>query len=1112
MARRCANCSGELSTTAKFCPQCAHPVVSVPGGQARSASPDAYTPKHLAEKILTSRAALEGERKQVTVLFADLKGSMELLADRDPEEARKLLDPVLERMMEAVHHYEGTVNQVMGDGIMALFGAPLAHEDHAVRACYAALRMQESVRQYAEGVRREEGVSIQIRVGVNSGDVVVRSIGSDLRVDYTAVGQTTHLAARMEQLAAPGSIVVAPETLRHAEGYVAVKPLGPVKVKGLSEPVEVYEVTSAGAVRTRLERAAARGFTPFVGRDTELEQLRGALERAGAGHGQVVAVVGEPGVGKSRLFYEFVHSHRFLRSKADMPPSTSGDWLLVESGSVSYGTATPYLPVIDLLKAYFQIDARDDGRTIREKVTAKLLTLDETLRPLSPALLALLDVPVEDRDWQAFDPAERRRHTHEAIKRLLLRESQREPLCLVFEDLHWIDAETQAVLDGLVESLPAARLLLLTNYRPEYRHPWGSKTYYSQARIDPLPEASATELLAALLGADPSIRPLTPLLIERTEGNPFFLEESVRTLVETGMLTGDPGRYGLARPLGSIQVPATVQAVLAARIDRLPSEAKSLLQSASVVGKDVPFAHLRAIAELPEEALRADLAHLQAAEFLYETSLFPDLEYTFKHALTHEVAYSTVLHKRRRALHARIVEAIETLYPDRLGEHVERLAQHALRGEVWPKAVAYLRQAAAKAVARSANREAVSCLEQALGALPHLPPSPETREQAIDLRLELQVPLLSVGEIERLLDYLREAEPLAEALGDLPRMGWVAAYKAYGLIVTGGRPAEAAASGEQALAIARTVGDLGLEVLASYRLGQAYRGLGEYPRAIAAFKRNVDALVGDLQTERVGTPGLPAVTCRAYMGWCLADLGEFAAAMAVAEEAVRMAEAAEDRYGLAFSQSRVGLIHLRQGDPERALPWLERSLDGSRRFNFEIQSLMAAGPLGEARAACGATGEAFALLEQAAEQAASIKFVAVLPGILRALGEGYLLAGRLAEAQHSAERMLQLTLAAGQRHGEADALRILGEVHARANPAEAGQAEASYRDALAIAEQIGTRPLAARCHLGLGRLYRAIGQSESAQHHLATAATMFRDMNMRSWLTQAQAAMDEGSR
>jgi class 3 adenylate cyclase len=401
-------------------------------------SPQSYTPKHLAEKILTSKTALEGERKQVTVLFADLKGSMELLADRDPEETRKLLDPVLERMMEAVHRYEGTVNQVMGDGIMALFGAPLAHEDHAVRACYAALRMQESVKQYAEAVRRTEGVLVQIRVGLNSGEVVVRSIGSDLHMDYTAVGQTTHLAGRMEQMAAPGSIVLTADVLRLAEGYIGVKPLGPMSVKGLGVAIEVYEATGAGPVRARLQAAAARGLTRFVGRDHEMKQLRQALGRAASGHGQVVAIVGEPGVGKSWLVWEVTHSHR------------SAGWLVVQASSVSYGQATPYLPVIDLLKAYFQIEARDDPRRMREKVMGKLLALDPSLEPSLAAFLALLDVPLEDGLWAALDPPQRRQRTLEAIKRLLLREAQVQPLLLVFEDLHWIDSETQALLDSLI--------------------------------------------------------------------------------------------------------------------------------------------------------------------------------------------------------------------------------------------------------------------------------------------------------------------------------------------------------------------------------------------------------------------------------------------------------------------------------------------------------------------------------------------------------------------------------------------------------------------------------------------------------------------------------------
>src|SRR6185369_1322321 len=675
LARTCPNCGTQLSATAKFCPECARPVAADVVKQPRFASPETYTPKHLAEKILTSKSALEGERKQVTVLFADMKGSMELLADRDPEEARKLLDPVIEHMMEAVHRYEGTVSNLMGDGIMALFGAPLSHEDHAVRACYAALRMQESVNRYTDRVRRTEGVPIQIRVGLNSGEVVVGAIGNDLKMDYTAIGQTVHLASRMEQMAKPNSIMMTADALRLAEGYVQVKPLGPVAVKGMSDPVEVYEVTGAGAARSRLQAAAARGLTRFVGRDAETEQLRKALEQARADHGQVVGVVGEPGLGKSRLFFEFIHSHR-----------TQG-WLILESGSVSYGKATPYLPVIDLLKAYFKIQDRDDQREIREKVTGKLLTLDKSLEFTLPAFFALLDVPVDDPAWQALDPSQRRQQTLGAVKWLLLRESQVQPLILLFEDLHWVDSETQAMLESLVESLPTSRLLLLVNYRPEYQHGWGSKTYYSQLRLDPLRPESAGEILNSVLGNDHGLQSLKQLLIERTEGNPFFLEESVRTLVETKVLAGERGNYHLEKKVESTQVPATVQAVLAARIDRLPPQEKQLLQSAAVIGKDVPFSLLQAITELSDEELRRGLTHLQAAEFLYETSLFPDLEYTFKHALTHEVAYGSLLHERQRALHARIVDAIEALYPERLTEQVERLAHHALWGELWEKAV-----------------------------------------------------------------------------------------------------------------------------------------------------------------------------------------------------------------------------------------------------------------------------------------------------------------------------------------------------------------------------------------------------------------------------------------
>jgi predicted ATPase len=562
-----------------------------------------------------------------------------------------------------------------------------------------------------------------------------------------------------------------------------------------------------------VQAAAARGLTRIVGRQTELATLMDALARAGAGHGQVVALVGEAGVGKSRLVYECVHAHH-----------THG-WLVLESASVSYGKATPYFPVIDLLKRYGHIEERDDPRTIRAKVTGRVLTLEAALQDAIPALLVLLEALPDDSPFRQLDPLQRRQRTLEALTQVLLRESQQRPVLLVFEDLHRIDAETQALLDRLVDSLPTARLLLLVNYRPEYQHGWGSKTSYTQLRLDPLPPASAEALLEVLLGNDPSLQPLTQLLIARTEGNPLFLEESVRTLVETGVLAGTPGAYRLAQALPTIQVPATVQAVLAARIDRLPREAKHLLQTAAVIGHEVPLALLHAIAERAEEALHRSLAQLQGAEFLYETCLFPKREYTFKHAFTHEVACGSLLQERRRTLHARIVETLEELYADRLTEQVDRLAHHALRGEMW-----------AKAMAHSAYREAVMYLEQALSALQHLPARPDTQAQTIDLRLDLRSALFPLGELGRILVCLQDAAALAETLGDQPRLGWVSAFL-LAHFAFAGDPDRALASGQRALAIAAALGDIGLTVVAQLYLGHAYRCLGDYRRAVECFQR-----------------------------------------------------------------------------------------------------------------------------------------------------------------------------------------------------------------------------------------------------------------------------------
>ena len=1013
LAARCANCGTQLPAGAKFCFECATPV-SAAGSAPRFASPEAYTPKHLAERILTSKAALEGERKQVTVLFADLKGSMELLADRDPEDARKILDPVLELMMEAVHRYEGTVNQVMGDGIMALFGAPLAHEEHAVRACYAALRIQDSVKKYAEGIRRSHGAVLKVRVGVNSGEVVVRTIRSDLRMDYTAVGESTHLAARMEQIADPGAIVITPETLALAEGYIQVKSLGPVPVKGLVDPVEVYEVMGSGPARTRLQAAARRGLTRFVGRDAEMDQLRRAHQLAGRGRGQVVAIVAEAGVGKSRLVYELVRSERLH------------GWLTLEGASVSYGTATSYLPVIALLKGYFQIQDRDDQGEIREKVTGKLLTLDHALEPTLPALLALLDVPLDDASWNTLDPVQRRQRTLDAVKRLLLREAREQPLLLIFEDLHWIDGETQAFLDSLVESLPTARVLLLVNYRPEYQHCWGGKTFYRQLRIDPLPPQSADDLLAALLGTDAALEPLKRLLIERTEANPFFLEESVRALIETGALAGERGASRLTRPVEQLTIPVTVQAILAARIDSLAPEAKQLLQAAAVIGKDVPMPLLLAIADSPEDKVRAELPRLQAAEFLYETHLFPDLEYTFKHALTHDVAYHGLLKERRRELHARIAEAIEQLSTERIAEQAERLAHHALRGELWEKAVAHLRRAGLRAMARAANREAISHLEQALAALCRLPEIRETIELTIDIHLDLRNAFQPLGDRVRMGDHLDEAEVLARRLGDQQRLARIVTFMVIQCLRAGNYD-EAVSFGQEALSISRTVGDRPTEIVATSCLGMTHAARGEFSDAVTLLERNI-ALEGDLRYERFGTPGVQS----ALSGACLADvlsaLGRFNEAIGHAEAAVQIAEAADHPFTLFDALFGLGLAHSRRGDLQRATRViLERCLDVCRKWEVVVGTPVVAATLGAAYAFASRADEALPLIAGAVEEDRGRPMHRWPALILLCAGMTYLSAGRIGEAASHTQEALALTrrLRAGQARPTRSVSRVM---------------------------------------------------------------------------------------
>src|SRR5881296_4402295 len=803
---------------------------------------------------------VQWDRRHVAMLRADI-------VTADVVTAVPYAGSVLETLVEKVRIFGGQIEEMSPTGLLAVFGLEPV-EDAPRRAAHAALAIQK----IAVHARRGSPEFLYVRVGLHASEVLVARVGSAARVDHDAKREAcTQLEAFMRSAEA-GTVLVSEATRPFLERRFVVSPFA------AEDGAAGRAYRLAGLGRTGL--GLGEQLTPLVARDRELEQLALALEHVRKGHGQVIGVVGEAGVGKSRLFWEFIEAHR------------SRDSLILVSSAASYGKATPYLPVIDLLKAYFQIEPRDDVSKIRERVTEKVLSLEGALaRTLSP-VLALLDVPVDDAQWQVLDPAQQQRRTLEAVKLLLLEESRLRSVTVLFEDLHWIDSKTQAVLETLMESVPSHRVLLLVSYRPEYQHIWSGKSYFAQLRLDPLSPENAHALLDSLLGREVATAAVKAVLIERTGGNPFFLEESVRAAVETRALVGDRGDYRRGRSAGEIRVPATVQAVLAARIDRLSPEGKALLQTAAVIGKDVPFALLKVVADLAEEALHAGLIRLQGSEFLYETKVIPEREFAFKHALSHEVAYAGLLQDRRRALHARIMAAIEQLHANRLTEQVDRLAHHALQGEVWDKAAAYGHQAGEKAAAHSAYRMAVARFEQALEALTHLPETSETIEQGIDLRVDLRNSLYTLGEHRRVFDYLCEAEILAKRIGDQRREGWISAYKASHFWLSG-EPDRVVEPGHHALAVAQACGDFGLQVAANFRLGIAYLSLGDYPRARDCFQSNVESIQGELIRERFGEAYLPSVQSRIWLVHVLAARGEFAEGIARGEEAVRIAETVE---------------------------------------------------------------------------------------------------------------------------------------------------------------------------------------------------------------------------
>jgi class 3 adenylate cyclase/tetratricopeptide (TPR) repeat protein len=1087
----CRSCAVANAPTSKFCRKCGARLI---GDAAPAQSADSLASnKSVAITVLAEPESLpEGERKTVTALFADLKGSMELMENLDPEEARAIVDPALRVMIDAVHRYDGYIVQSTGDGVFALFGAPVAHEDHPQRALYAALRMQEELKRYSDRLRVEGKLPLQARVGVNTGEVVVRSITTgEGHAEYTPIGHSTGLAARMQALAPIGSIAATQQTQKLCEGYFTFKPLGPTTVKGVSEPVSVFEVTGLGPLRTRLQVAARRGLTRFVGRQAELEQMRHSLELARGGHGQIVAAIGDPGVGKSRLFFEFkaiAHS----------------GCLVLEAYSVSHGKASAYLPVIDLLRTYFKIAAEDDERARREKIAGKIVMLDRVLEDTLPYLFGLFGVIEGDDPLAGLDPQTKRRRTLEAIKRILVRESLSQPLIVEFEDLHWIDSETQALLNLLVDGIATARILLLVNYRPEYHHQWGNKTYYTQLRLDPLGKESAQELLTALMGDDDSTLPLKRLIVERTEGNPFFMEEIFQALVEQGVLARN-GAVKLVKPLNEIRVPPTVQTILASRIDRLPAAEKQLIQTLAVLGGEFSSRLIKHLAGKADDETERMLSALQLAEFIYEQPAMGDVEYTFKHALTLEVAYNSVLVERRRLLHERAARAIEALFSDRLEDHLPELAHHYDRSGNVRKAVEYLGRAGRLAAQQTAHSEAVGYLKRALDLLRNLPDSAERGRQEFDLQMALSwsIYVLNPVDPERESVLIRARELSEQFDGQDAKQIEVLLQLAHFRFVRR-EYGEARELAHRVLRLAEPAKATAVVAGAHFVLGNIAFYLGELwaarehlELAVALFGPGPFRYFSETRYAQFATNSLSGT---------LLSLGYPAAALRKSRESLDAMRRLSDPGSVAGALLREAVNHMLLRDSRTALERAEELLLVATEHGLRFLAANAAFLRGWALADEGRGHEGLAKMLEALP---ALEGTAATSAVYAILADSYRKNGSPEEGLATVATALRETERRGERTTETELYGVKGELLLICDPPEEAEAERCFRTAIDVARRQKARFFELRATTSLARLLKRKGKRDEARAMLAEIYNWFTEGFEFADLKDAKALLDE---
>jgi class 3 adenylate cyclase len=1097
----CRECEATNRPGAKFCDECGHnlttPSESPPKDLSFEEKLDKiqrYLPKGLTEKILSQRDKIEGERKQVTVMFCDMEGFTPLVERLGPDEAYAVMDQVYEILIHKVHDYEGTVNEMTGDGIMALFGAPVALEDAPQRAIRSSLAIHREMAKFRDKIKQErEGIPPpKMRIGIHTGPVVVGTLGNDLRVEFKAVGDTVNLASRVEGLAKPGTTCVTEDTFRATEGFFRFEALGEREVKGKEEPVKIFQVIATSTSRTRFDVSADRGLTPFVGRERELDLLLDGFDRAKGGRGQAFSIMAEAGVGKSRLLYEF--------RKA----VASEDVTFLEGKCLSYSSGVAYHLHIDALKANFDIRDGDGDSEIREKVIRGLKIVRVEEDSTLPYLLEILSVKDSGIEKIPLSPEARKDRMIESIKLIVLKGSEIRPLILAYEDLHWVDKSSEELLKYLLESIPGARVLLIFTYRPEFVHTWGGKSYHSQVNLNRLSNRESLAMVSHLLGTEQIESALEEFILEKTEGMPFFIEEFIKSLRDLQVIERKDNTYRIAKDIQTVTIPATIHDVIMARVDSLPEIAKGVLQKGSVVGREFSHDLIKRVAGPLKEELLSHLSVLKDSELVYERGIYPQSTYIFKHALTQDVAYNSLLLKKRKEIHEEIGKAIEQIYPERLEEFYEMLAYHYSNGENSEKACHYLKLSGEKSMRSHSTWEAFRFYREAIDALNKMPETEGNKREQIEVRLLLSIPMLLLGYPEDSLQILQEGEKHSKDVGD--ERGLSVFYSKLGhYYAIKGEPLLAINYTENCFQGAEKAQDIELMAPIACELCTSYSIAGKYLKVIEVAPKML-ALLEKTQRERdfFGMRYNVYSGLCGYCGFAFCMLGNFKEGKALCDKGYQFAIDINKPYGLGWLELCYSYLFQIMGDGKNSIEHSKKSI----KYQEEAQSVFMLG------IAWANLGFGYCLLEDLEtakkyiEKGLKIHTDAGLPYYLSflywLLSVVHFDSGDLKSVQKHVEKALTLSRDKKERHFEGISEIWLGRILAKAIPSRGDTAEDHILQGIQILHELKIKPYSAQGYLLLGELYADRGEKRKARENLKKAEGMFQEMGMDYWLAKTQ--------